>query len=198
MKKAPLKSEPEAKEATGKSSATAKKPRKHQRLKLYAALSLSAVLAGLLVWQLARISALKDDHAADLKRVNAHNAETLDAQASQLLRTSGSLLRWAIAAPLAAENFDAIEAQIKPLVREESIMIVAIADRTGTVRLATNHKLEGKSLDVAFAGLPDAQSDIVVSHLEAGLIAVVPVFEQGQPVGKAVISYEHRHDANKE
>lgn len=167
--------------------------RKHYRLKFYAALASAGILAGLLVWQVVRFVSLQDQHSADVRATAEEHARELDRQATQLLRTSGTLMRWALAEPLAAGRFAEIEERIKPLVREEPIMIVAVADEKRVIRLATNHKLEGRTLEESFSGIPEADTEIAIAHRNEGLIAVIPVVEGGQDVGTAVLSYEHRH-----
>mgnify|MGYP001822782941 CR=1 FL=1 len=168
------------------------RPPKRNSLFLYGALGSSLVLAGVLVWQLVRGAQMQQRFADERARMSADHDREFGVQAEQLLRTSGVLLGMVISAPLAAEDFATIENQIKGLIRERQILVVAVADKTDEVRIATNHKLEGQRLNEAFPGLPPASASVAVSTIEGGLVAVIPVAEAGVSVGRAVIFYTRK------
>jgi len=161
-------------------------------LKLYGALTLSALLAGLLIWQIVGNAQTKRRFTAERAKVAATHKVELADQAKQLLRTSGALLGSAIRTPLAAEDFEAIEGVIKVLVQEKQIEVVAVADRGDTIRISTNHKLEGQTLAQVFPDLPDGLA-VVVTEQNETLVVTVPVVQTGQPIGRAVIAFTLRN-----
>jgi uncharacterized membrane protein affecting hemolysin expression len=163
----------------------AKRPRNWQ---LYGALALSAVLAGLLVWQAVRNAQTTRQFEAERAQLAASHERERTNQAEQLLRTSGTLLGAAIHAPLATGDFETIEGVIKLLVQEKPIALVAVADQEGLIRIATNHKLEGQRLDETFPGVT-LGSSVVVTKLDGSLVVAIPVVHAEQPVGRAMISY---------
>jgi hypothetical protein len=160
--------------------------------KLYGALALAALLAGLLIWQILGNAQTKRHFKAERANVAATHKVELADQAKQLLRTSGALLGSAIRTPLEAENFEAIEGIIKVLVQEKQIEVVAVADRSDTIRISTNHKLEGQALTEAFPDLPEGLA-VVVTEQRGTLVVSVPVAQTGQPIGRAVIAFTLRN-----
>lgn len=162
------------------------------RLLLYGAAVFLVALVAVLVWQVGKGAKEQRRFADERAKMSAEHTRELGAQAEQLLRTSGTLLGMVISAPLAAEDFATIENQIKGLIREKQILVVAVADKTDEVRIATNHKLEGQRIDEAFPGLGQAGSSVAVSEINGGLVAVVPVAEAGVSVGRAVIFYAQK------
>lgn len=162
------------------------------RLRFVIAVAAAVVLAGLLLWQWIGASAVEQEGRADRSALIGEHTRQLDAEATQLLRVAGTLLHAAIAEPVADQRFEVVEERIKPLIREASIMVVAVSDESGVIRIATNHKLEGKRLTDAFPRAP-AGDVIEVSHLESSLIAAIPIEHAGAQVGRAVIQLQHAH-----
>ncbi len=179
-----------AQKAASTSPRGAKVPR---NVRFYVAAGIAVVLSGLLGWQLIHTATMRKEYAAERATTAAEHGNQLDAQATALLRTSGALLRWALVPSLAAGDFDTIESHIKPLVREAPIMVVAVADDTGQIRIATNHKLEGSDLATAFPGTDATGEDVSVLHLDTGLVAIVPVLDANREIGRAVIYFDHAH-----
>lgn len=162
-------------------------------MRFYAAIGVSAILAGLLVWQSVRVSRLRTDAAKERAAAQVEQTRRLDQQAVQLLRACGEMLGWAIADPLAANDLRAVDERIRPLVREQPIMVIAVADDSKKIRIATNHKLEGQTLGQAFPAVGGLGPDIAVTHTDAGIVVVVPISKESQPIGWAAIYFEHLH-----
>jgi hypothetical protein len=181
---------PASQTGTGiKQEDSTRKTSNRNRLLLYGAVAFFVALVAVLVWQVGKGAQEQRRFADERAKMSAEHTRELGAQAEQLLRTSGALLGMVLSAPLAAEDFATIENQIKGLIREKQILVVAVADKADEVRIATNHKLEGQRLDEAFPGLPQAGSSVTVSKTDGGLVAVIPVAEAGVSVGRAVILY---------
>ena len=177
----------------------------HPKLWFYVAAVLALGFFCLFVWQWLDKTGLRREykrergeivkkHETELDQLAQKHAKELDAQAKQLLRTSGVLLARALQPPMAAGDYDAVEKLVKPLLKEKPIMIIAIADETGTIKLATNHKLEGRQLREAFPSVAGMETgEVSVAHDKGALVTFVPVQDGDRRLGAAAVFYKHVH-----
>jgi hypothetical protein len=119
----------------------------------------------------------------------ADHRRTLAEQADETLHLAAAALRWAVTDDLLAGDYSGADAQIARLVKEPGVLAIAIADTEGTIRAATNDKLEGMALRQAFPDVPASEREIAFIHKADRVTMVIPIAYDGRTLGNALVVY---------
>lgn len=118
----------------------------------------------------------------------------LDEQALDIQRSDVRLfaipLAWAIRRELIQQNYGQVEEYFIELIRHKQFRSVMLLDPDGTVRIATDRKLQGSTFSSLYPGM-DALSQQVVSYSisEGSSMFLVPVMGLNERIGTIAFVY---------
>lgn len=139
-------------------------------------------------------------HEVEMRQVRAHMATEMTAlqvsqnaalaeQANTSLRLAGHALGWGATQSLLQSDLAGIDAHITRMVKVAPVTLIAVIDQEGTVRVATNKKLEGQSAATVFPGLPLEVEEVTVQEQDQELVVVAPLMKDGNRIGSAVLTH---------
>lgn len=157
------------------------------RLHKWLIVLLAGGCAGLYGWHLWRMNELSGQRDQDRLALKSQVEDAIQRQMEVSLRITGMGLSWAATQAMQGSNLDGINTHITRMVKEGPVKLVAVVDREGVVRVATNKKLEGQPASAEFPGVPLAATELTVIERGAELVLVAPL-EYG--LGSAVLVYD--------
>ncbi|MEE9904742.1 hypothetical protein [Chlorobium sp.] len=115
--------------------------------------------------------------------------QALDIQRSDV-RLFAMPLAWAIRRELIQQNYGQVEEYFIELIRHKQFRSVMLLDPDGTVRIATDRKLQGSTFSSLYPGM-DALSQQVVSYSisEGSSMFLVPVMGLNERIGTIAFVY---------
>lgn len=172
---------------TARSSWLQRKLLTGNRLHKWLIVLLAAGCAGLYGWHLWRMNELSGQRDQERAAMENKLKDAIQRQMEVSLRITGMGLSWAATQAMQGSNLDSINTHITHMVKEGPVKLVAVVDREGVVRVATNKKLEGQAASAGFPGVPLTATELTVVERGAELVLVAPL-EYG--LGSAVLVYD--------
>lgn len=146
-------------------------------------LVLTLTVAGMYVWKNMAVKSAEAHLTEQATRI-------ITDQNKMFLRLAVVPLVWAVRSEMIRENYDQINQYLNQFVKEQNMKEIVVAKPDGTIVVATNKKLEGKSIDGAFPSSVLQEDKTTVSTLENGDIMVVsPVMGLSTQVGVLILLY---------
>ena len=120
--------------------------------------------------------------------------EALDNRALELQRADVRLfavpLAWAVRRELMQENYGQIDEYFSDLIRRKQFRVVMLLDPDGTVRVASDRKLQGSAFSGLYPGMSTVSQEIVSHALSKGSsLFLVPVMGLNARIGTIAFVY---------
>ncbi|MEO9185164.1 MAG: hypothetical protein ABI467_16825 [Kofleriaceae bacterium] len=150
---------------------------------------LIVVAVALQAWKMVVVHGLEDDLVAQRTALLAQSRHALETQTTDLLRLSATPLGWAIRSAMLTNASADIDAYMAKLIQSKYVKRVALVDPTGKVIAATDLKLKGQLVGVAFPGTSIDTTEPRVEHLDDVTRVVVPVMDFTRQIGTLIYDY---------
>jgi hypothetical protein len=129
-----------------------------------------------------------------IKRAEVHLTEQasqiITEQNSTFLRLVAVPLVWAVRSEMIRSNYDQINQYLTQFVKEKNMKEIVVAKPDGTIVVATNKKLEGKTVTSIFLPSVLLEDKISVSTMENGdMMVVSPIMGLSTKVGVLILLY---------
>ncbi len=157
------------------------------RLHKWLIVLLAAGCAGLYGWHLWTTHEMRGQLDQEQTAMKNKIEGAIQVQMETSLRVTGLGLSWAATQAMQRDDLTGIDAHITRMVKEGPVTLIAVVDREGVVRVATNKKLEGQAASTALPGAPLAAAELTVVEQGAELLLVAPL-EYG--LGRVVLVYD--------
>jgi hypothetical protein len=120
--------------------------------------------------------------------------EAFDNRAIELQRADIRLfvvpLAWAVRRELMQENYGQIDEYFSDLIRRKQFRVVMLLDPQGTVRVASDRKLQGSAFSGLYPGMSPVSQEIVSYGLTKGSsLFLVPVMGLNERIGTIAFVY---------
>ena len=136
-------------------------------------------------------AAIEQRAAAEREALLARANAAAAAQAAELLKMAALPLSWAVRQELQDKSYREIALYFQQLVGLGGVQRIALVSREGSVRVASDKKLEGRTATEAFPGAPLEDDRPAVRPIGAkGLEAVVPIMGLNTRLGTLIIDYD--------
>ena len=113
------------------------------------------------------------------------------AQAGELLKMAALPLSWAVRQELQDKSYREIALYFQQLVRLGGVQRIALVSHDGSIRVASDKKLEGRTASEAFPGAPLEDNTPAVRTIGAkGLEAIVPIMGLNTRLGTLIVDYD--------
>lgn len=119
----------------------------------------------------------------------ASNQKALEAQGGALLRLSALPLSWAIRIQLLKKNYGEVTTYFGQLVREPGVRRALLVMPDGTVKVASDQKLEGAELAELFPSLSLEADAPRVETVADEVLVIVPVMALTHRLGTVIIAH---------
>ena len=143
----------------------------------------------LYVWHEVEMRQVRSHVETEMAALQVSHNQALAEQAEISLRLVGHPLGWAATQSLLQGDLAGIDARITRMVKVAPVSVIAVVDDEGTVRVATNKKLEGQPAATVFPGLPLEVEEVTVQEQDDELVMVAPLLQDGNRIGSAVLAY---------
>lgn len=157
------------------------------RLHKWLIVLLAAGCAGLYGWHLWTVHELSGQLDQERTAMKSQIEGAIQKQMESSLRVTGMGLGWAATQAMQGDNLDGIDKHITRMVKEGPVSLIAVIDRDGVVRVATNKKLEGQTASAELPGVPLTATELTVVERGAELVLVAPL-DYG--LGSVVLVYD--------
>ena len=157
------------------------------RLHKWLIVLLAVGCAGMYGWHLWRTHELRGQLDQERTAMKNKVEGAIQDQMEASLRVTGMGLSWAATQAMQRDDLTGIDTHITRMVKEGPVTLIAVVDREGVVRVATNKKLEGQPASAGFPGVSLTVTELTVTERGAELVLVAPL-EYG--LGSAVLVYD--------
>jgi hypothetical protein len=157
---------------------------------LYLILFLVAVILAVYVWKVFAVRSVRGEMDAQRVELVDASRRALTVQTAEMLRLAAIPLAWAVRAEAIQENYEQIHDYFARFVKERFVTGIALVGADGTVRAATDKKLEGQPATGVFDPSLLHVQDVVVSDSGEGDIRVaIPILGYQARLGTLILSY---------
>ena len=146
---------------------------------------------GVYVFDLIKISNLKDKHKTQLAEVREQAGTTVKSISQKNLESLTRVFSWAVRSELLHENMGQVNSYMNELVKTADLQDISIIKTDGIVVLSTNKKFEGN----VYAG-PVASQFATVNEVmtqtgkDAVMICICPIMGLDKRLGTIVVTYQ--------
>lgn len=142
------------------------------------------------IWYEVQLSQVRRAADSRAERVRLEAEKELAANAGSLLRLSALPLAWAIRDAMLRQQMSDVDDYVTRMVQQPHVRLVLFADPDGTIRIASDRKLQGSAATDVVPDAPIDTSEPAVTDSRGESTVTVPIMGYDRRLGTLVYRYK--------